>query len=122
MTRSCGFTVIVVQQSTQPLTPLYASSRFRFRFHRHLFLRYSTTSASTSAAVRGRPGIRDLLPSYFSPISFRCQANKALGVTIVGSWLSTSRPSFFLDCEPTALLIVESHSATADLLPKNSAP
>jgi len=33
MTRSCGFTVIVVQQSTQPLTPLYASSRFRFRFH-----------------------------------------------------------------------------------------
>jgi hypothetical protein len=31
-------------------------------------------------------------------------------------------PSEFLglDCEPTALLIVESHLATADLLPKNS--
>ena len=32
---SCRFTVIVIQQSTQPLTPLYSSSRFSRRFHRH---------------------------------------------------------------------------------------
>jgi hypothetical protein len=29
------FTEIVIQQSTQPLTPLYSSSRFSRRFHRH---------------------------------------------------------------------------------------
>ena len=32
---SCCFTVIVIHQSTQPLTPLYSSWRFNLRFHRH---------------------------------------------------------------------------------------
>jgi hypothetical protein len=33
--------------------------------------------------VRGRPGLRFLLPSYFWAISFRCRASKVSGVTIV---------------------------------------
>jgi hypothetical protein len=32
---SCRFTVIIIQQSTEPLTPLYSSSRFSLRSHRH---------------------------------------------------------------------------------------
>ena len=32
---SCRFPIIVIQESTKPLTLLYSSSRFSLRFHRH---------------------------------------------------------------------------------------
>jgi len=54
-----------------------------------------TTSVSISFAVRGRPGNRFLLPSYFPAIRRRCQASSVSGVTIVPNSISTFRPSSF---------------------------
>jgi hypothetical protein len=49
--------------------------------------------ASISPAVRGRPGARRAVPSYFRAISFRCQANKVSGVTMVAIWARTLCPN-----------------------------
>jgi hypothetical protein len=66
-------------------------------------------------------GIRDALPSYFSAISFWCQANKVSGVTMVATPTSSLRANVLaLTASRTALVMVGSHSATEDLLPKNS--
>ena len=53
------------------------------------------TSAVISAAVRGRPGARHALPSYFLAINFRCQASKVAGVTMVATCSRIFRLSFF---------------------------
>src|SRR5215472_14556343 len=45
------------------------------------------------ASVRGRPGPRLALPSCFRAISFRCQARRVPGVTIVAICDSARRPS-----------------------------
>ena len=47
-----------------------------------------------SIAVRGRPGARYALPSYFWAINFRCQANNVAGVTIVATCSRIFRLSF----------------------------
>jgi hypothetical protein len=52
-----------------------------------------STKASISPAVRGRPGLRLLRPSYLCAISFRCQANKVSGVTMVATSASILRPN-----------------------------
>ena len=54
-----------------------------------------TTRVSTSSAVRGRPGPRFALPSYFCAISFRCHASKVSGVTIVAISRNSFLPSPF---------------------------
>jgi hypothetical protein len=56
------------------------------------------TSASILASVFGRPGPRRDLPSYFSAINLRCQANNVSGVTIVATAASTLRPSGTSPC------------------------
>jgi hypothetical protein len=52
-----------------------------------------TTKASTSPGVRGRPAPRLPFPSYFRAISFRCQANKVSGVTMVATSARSFRPN-----------------------------
>src|SRR5215469_10909131 len=74
-----------------------------------------TTSASISAAVRGRPGPRFPLPSYFCAISFRCHANKVSGETIVAMSAKHFRPDCFAPA--TALVIVEANRRPAVYLP-----
>src|SRR5215467_10942022 len=44
--------------------------------------------------LRGRPGVRNALPSYFLAINFRCHANSVSGVTMVATCAKTFRPSF----------------------------
>src|SRR5215469_12765043 len=75
-----------------------------------------TTRASISSAVRGRPGERWAVPSYFWAISFRCQANKVSGVTM----LATSARAFRLSAlafygQPPALIVIEAHSLATEL-------
>ncbi len=52
-----------------------------------------TTRVSRAAAVLGRPGPRCAVPSYFWAISFRCQANKVSGVTMVATSARSFRPN-----------------------------
>jgi hypothetical protein len=85
-----------------------------------VFLRHPTNQHLDFGHRSGRPGLRDALPSYFFAISFRCQANKVSGVTIVATRASSLRPCLSFDSKPPAQVIVESHAAIADLLPKNS--
>src|SRR5262249_7287582 len=64
--------------------------------------------------VRGRPGPRLALPSYFRAISFRCQASRVPGVAICDS---ARRPSpLARGREPATLVVRETKSATAELL------
>src|SRR5437667_2377561 len=52
-----------------------------------------TTNVSISTAVLGRPGPRCAVPSYLLAISFRCQANKVSGVTMVATSAKSLRPN-----------------------------
>ena len=58
-----------------------------------VLLAMRTTSFSISLAVRGRPGPRLALPSYFSAISLRCQASNVSGVTMSAMSFSNRRPT-----------------------------
>jgi hypothetical protein len=51
-----------------------------------------TTKDSIPAAARGRPGARCAVPSYFWAISFRRQASKVSGVTMVATSARIFRP------------------------------
>ena len=51
-----------------------------------------TAKSSILSRVRGRPGPRFLLPSYFWAISFRCQASNVSGATIVATSARIFRP------------------------------
>src|SRR5258708_11406826 len=80
-----------------------------------------TTSVSISSALRGRPGFRLPLPSYFCAISFRCQASSVSGVTIV----ATSSRSFFpqslgLDGQATTLVVGKPQAAIPKLLAQDT--
>src|SRR5262245_20348175 len=50
-------------------------------------------SVETQADVRGRPGFRQALPSYFCAINLRCNASKVSGVTIVATCARNFRPN-----------------------------
>ena len=79
------------------------------------------TNVRISARVRGRPGIRCSVPSYFIAISFRCQANRVSGVTMVATSASTFRPNFLaLAASRVTLIVVESHTRVTDLLSENA--
>src|SRR5215831_8676268 len=78
-----------------------------------------TTRASISLAVRGRPDERWAAPSYFWATSFRCQANKVSGVTMLATSASTSRPQRFgLYGQSPALMVIEAHSPVTELFSK----
>src|SRR5215831_5042699 len=79
-----------------------------------------TARASISSAVRGRPCERWAVPSYFWPISFRCQANKVSGVTMLATSARAFRPSVlaFTANLPT-LIVIEAHSLATELLAKH---
>jgi hypothetical protein len=47
---------------------------------------HATINLSISSLVRGRPGPRWLLPSYFLAMSLRCQARRVSSVTIAGQF------------------------------------
>lgn len=71
--------------------------------------------------VRGRPGARFALPSYFLAINFRCQANNVSGVTTVATSARSFLPSRLGLCRKSAaLVIVESDSPVADLCSKHA--
>ena len=79
-----------------------------------------TTKASIAPPVRGRPGPRLPLPSYFCAISFRCQASKVSGVTMVAISARTLRAQALgLNGQAAPLVIVEPKSPIAELLAKN---
>jgi hypothetical protein len=67
-------------KTTQELTYRFGTVEkgraIRYYSAGQFFSAIRTISALTSATVRGRPGVRDALPSYFCAISFRCQAKK----------------------------------------------
>src|SRR5580704_14272506 len=75
------------------------------------------TNASISPAVRGRPGPRWPLPSYFCAISFRCQANKVSHVTmgLISSRRRRVSPLGFHG-QSTALIVVKPKPTFAELL------
>src|SRR5262252_9621518 len=80
-----------------------------------------TTKASISPAMRGRPGARCAVPSYFWAINFRCQANKVSGVTRVAISARTLRPNVLaLTANLPALAVIEAHPPAAELLSKNA--
>ena len=75
-----------------------------------------TTRASISSAVRGRPGERWAVPSYFWAINFRCQANKVSGVTMLATSARASRSSALAFYgQPPALIVIEAHSLATEL-------
>src|SRR5262252_3979242 len=75
-----------------------------------------TTRASISSAVRGRPGERWAVPSYFWAINFRCQANKVSGVTMLAtSAKSFSSQRFGLYGQSPALIVIEAHPPATEL-------
>src|SRR3954447_18114448 len=51
-----------------------------------------TTKAAKSFLVKGRPGFRLALPSYFCAISLQCQASRVSGVTRVTTSARSLRP------------------------------
>jgi hypothetical protein len=69
---------------------------------------------SILAFLLERPVPRLAFPSYFRAISFRCDASKVSGVTIVATWDRTrpAKPLRFRG-QPTALVISETKSATS---------
>src|SRR5215467_10932186 len=69
-----------------------------------------------SSSVRGRPGPRLALPSYFRAISFRCQASRVPGVTIVAICDSARRPSPLVRAASRRRWSSVKKSATAELL------
>src|SRR5262252_9501925 len=80
-----------------------------------------TTKASISPAMRGRPGARCAVPSYFWAINFRCQANKVSGVTRVAISARTLRPNVLaLTANLPALVVIEAYPPAAELLSKNA--
>ena len=76
--------VFIPRLASAPCILGYPQSRFSVAMR--------TTHRWISSCVRGRPGPRCLLPSYFMAISFRCQAKSVSGVTMVASSWSTRRP------------------------------
>ena len=60
-----------------------------------ILLSHLHNQAAISLLVFRRPMVRNELPSYFSAINFRCQANKVSGVTMVATRARSRRPSFF---------------------------
>ena len=70
-----------------------------------------TTKVSISPAVRGRPGARFALPSYFWVINLRCQSEQSLG-RHNGCHLRQELPSqsFGLSGQVTALVVVEAQA------------
>src|SRR5215467_7974950 len=77
-----------------------------------------STNASISPAVRGRPGPRWPLPSYFCAISFRCQTNKPRdnGTHFVQK---PSCQSLGFHGQSTALIVVKPKPTWAELLAQN---
>src|SRR5215469_7152164 len=80
-----------------------------------------TTKASIAPAMRGRPGARCAVPSYFWAINFRCQANKVSGVTRVAISARTLRPNVLaLTANRRPWSSLKPHPPTAELLRKNA--
>jgi len=80
-----------------------------------------TTSASISSALRGRPGFRLPLPSYFWAISFRCQASSVSGVVNRGHFLEKlSSQSLGLGGQATTLVVSKPQAAIPELLTQHS--
>ena len=79
-----------------------------------------TTKAVSWAAVLGLPGLRRLLPSYFSEISLRCHRSNVSGVTMVATSLNTRLPNIFSHRQPASLVVVKSQSTAANLCAQDS--
>jgi len=75
-----------------------------------------TIRAARSVAVRGRPGARFPLPSYFSAMSLRCHLSKRIGRDN-GRNVSEHPPSqrFDRDCQAAPLIVVEPQWPGAEL-------
>jgi len=80
--RKCNLDVFGVER---PGMRRYPQSRFSSAMR--------TTKLATSSLVDGRPTPRLPLPSYFSEISFRCQAKRVSGVTMLASSARIFRPN-----------------------------
>src|SRR6516225_3901863 len=91
----------------------YPQSRFSFAIR--------TTKDSIVAAVRGRPGPRCAVPSYFSAISLRCHFRSVSGVTIPATSLRIRRHSrFALRGQAPTLIVGEAKAPVAQLLPEHA--
>ena len=72
----------------------FQTTRFpRISRHRSQSIR-TRMSSRISAAVKGRPGFRCLLESYFWAINRRCQTRRVSGVTMLAKRSRPFRPTF----------------------------